>query len=601
MAENPASEQNPAPTTTPAPASNPAPMSHSAKIQSLTALIMAMFVGMIANTVVSTSMPRIVHDLGGTQAQYSWVIAAAMLAMTVTVPIWGKLSDLLDRKMLMQVSLAIFVSATAFAGFSQSIDMLIAARVFQGIGIGGTMTLSQIVMADVISPRERGKYMGIFGAVMAFATVAGPLLGGWITDTFSWRYNFYIALPVAIVAFIMLQTRLHLPPQEYRRFRLDVLGLVLLSSGISLLLIWVTMGGNAPGAMFPWKSVETLWMTSASAVLLIAFVFVELRTDEPLLDLRLFKNRTFTLSVIGSIAVGLAMFGATVYLSQFMIMARGASPTMAGIMTIPIMVGSMISGNVVGVIISRTGVWKPYVIACSVMLVVGLGLMSVVRADSNYWFMAVLMFLMGAGVGGTMQNFVLLTQNAVHPRVMGVASSAVAFFRSMGGTVGIAWLGGVLANLAPALISDRQQDLMRAISSLPASERAAVLDMQTSGELPAPSMLPDSVATIIEHAYGEAIAHLFLYAAPIAVLGLVVAIFIPNLSLSTHTRHEELARTAGTDGESVGEETTGSAGNPGSADNSGATGRPGSAGSSGPVDKSRPKNMVPRQEVRRDV
>ena len=595
MAENPASEQNPAPTTTPAPASNPAPMSHSAKIQSLTALIIAMFVGMIANTVVSTSMPRIVHDLGGTQAQYSWVIAAAMLAMTVTVPIWGKLSDLLDRKMLMQVSLAVFVTATAFAGISQSIEMLIAARVFQGIGIGGTMTLSQIVMADVISPRERGKYMGIFGAVMAFATVAGPLLGGWITDTFSWRYNFYIALPVAIVAFIMLQTRLHLPPQEYRRFRLDVLGLVLLSSGISLLLIWVTMGGNAPGAMFPWKSVETLWMTSASAVLLIAFAFVELRTDEPLLDLRLFKNRTFTLSVIGSIAVGLAMFGATVYLSQFMIMARGASPTMAGIMTIPIMVGSMISGNVVGVIISRTGVWKPYVIACSIMLVVGLGLMALVRADSNYWFMAVLMFLMGAGVGGTMQNFVLLTQNAVHPRVMGVASSAVAFFRSMGGTVGIAWLGGVLANLAPALISDRQQDLMRAISSLPASERAAVLDMQTSGELPAPSMLPDSVATIIEHAYGEAIAHLFLYAAPIAVLGLVAAIFIPNLSLSTHTRHEELARTAGTDGEPVGEETTGSAGNPGSADMSGDAGR------SGPAGKSRPKNKVPRREVRRDV
>ena len=595
MAENPASEQNPAPASNPPAPSNPAPMSHSAKIQSLTALIIAMFVDMIANTVVSTSMPRIVHDLGGTQAQYSWVIAAAMLAMTVTVPIWGKLSDLLDRKMLMQVSLAVFVTATAFAGISQSIEMLIAARVFQGIGIGGTMTLSQIVMADVISPRERGKYMGIFGAVMAFATVAGPLLGGWITDTFSWRYNFYIALPVAIVAFIMLQTRLHLPPQEYRRFRLDVLGLVLLSSGVSLLLIWVTMGGNAPGAMFPWKSVETLWMTSASAILLIAFVFVELRTDEPLLDLRLFKNRTFTLSVIGSIAVGLAMFGATVYLSQFMIMARGASPTMAGIMTIPIMVGSMISGNVVGVIISRTGVWKPYVIACSIMLVVGLGLMALVRADSNYWFMAALMFLMGAGVGGTMQNFVLLTQNAVHPRVMGVASSAVAFFRSMGGTVGIAWLGGVLANLAPALISDRQQDLMRAISSLPASERAAVLDMQTSGELPAPSMLPDSVATIIEHAYGEAIAHLFLYAAPIAVLGLVAAIFIPNLSLSTHTRHEELARTAGTDGESVGEETTGSAGDPSSADMSGDAGR------SGPAGKSRPKNKVPRREVRRDV
>ncbi|MBM7795732.1 DHA2 family efflux MFS transporter permease subunit [Pseudoglutamicibacter cumminsii] len=551
MAENPAPASKSAATDSSAPATETTPMSHRAKIQSLTALIIAMFVGMIANTVVSTSMPRIVHDLGGTQAQYSWVIAASMLAMTVTVPIWGKLSDLLDRKMLMQVSLAIFVSATAFAGFSQSIDMLIGARVFQGIGIGGTMTLSQIVMADVISPRERGKYMGVFGAVMAFATVGGPLLGGWITDTFTWRYNFYIALPVAIVAFVMLQTRLHLPEQERRRFRLDVWGLVLLSGGISLFLIWVTMGGSGPSAMFPWKSVETLWMTSASAILLIAFVFVELRTDEPLLDLRLFKNRTFTLSVVGSIAVGLAMFGSTVYLSQFMIMARGASPTMAGVMTIPIMAGSMISGNVVGLIITRTGVWKPYVIACSVMLVAGLGLMSVVRADTNYWFMAALMFLMGAGMGGTMQNFVLLTQNAVHPRVMGVASSAVAFFRSMGGTVGIAWLGGVLANLAPSLIADRQQDLMAAIAKLPDGERASIMEMQSSGELPAPSMLPDSVATIIEHAYGEAIAHLFLYAAPIAALGLLAAIFIPNLSLSTHTRHEELARAAGESADKV--------------------------------------------------
>ncbi len=328
MAKNPAPESKSASTDSSAPATNAAPLStslplsnsdkmtHSAKIQSLTALIIAMFVGMIANTVVSTSMPRIVHDLGGTQAQYSWVIAASMLAMTVTVPIWGKLSDLLDRKMLMQVSLAIFVSATAFAGFSQSIDMLIGARVFQGIGIGGTMTLSQIVMADVISPRERGKYMGVFGAVMAFATVGGPLLGGWITDTFTWRYNFYIALPVAIVAFVMLQTRLHLPEQERRRFRLDVWGLVLLSGGVSLFLIWVTMGGSGPSAMFPWKSVETLWMTSASAVLLIAFVFVELRTDEPLLDLRLFKNRTFTLSVVGSIAVGLAMFLSLIHISE---------------------------------------------------------------------------------------------------------------------------------------------------------------------------------------------------------------------------------------------------------------------------------------------
>ena len=525
-----------------------APMSHRQVLEALTGLLMGMFVSMIANTVVSTSMPTIVHDINGSQSDYTWVITAALLATTVSTPVWGKLADLMNRKLLLQLSLVIFVASSAIAGFSTSPEMLITMRVFQGLGGGGMAALSQIVMADIISPRDRGKYMGLFGAVMALGTVGGPLLGGWITDNMGgltpggmgWRWNFFVAVPFAIIALILLQKTLHLPKLEKRKVTIDYMGIVFLGGGVSLLLLWVTFAGNRT---FEWASVETLWMTGGAVLLLALFVLVELRSKEPLIDLSLFKNRTFTLSVVASIAVGLAMFGASVYLSQYMIMSRGATPTMAGVMTIPMMAGLLIVSTVAGALITRTGKWKRYVVTGSAMLAVSLFLLGTIHFDTNYWLVALYMFIMGAGVGMVMQNLVLVVQNAVEPRVMGVASSAVTFFRSLGGTIGVAWLGAMLADKLPSLLSDRQQDVGAALAKLKATEpdAYAAFVARPEGTLPTPASMPDLLRPIYEWAYGDALAHVFLLAAPLAIVTLIAVIFLPNLPLSTKTRTERAA------------------------------------------------------------
>ena len=522
-----------------------APMSHRQVLEALTGLLMGMFVSMIANTVVSTSMPTIVHDINGSQSDYTWVITAALLATTVSTPVWGKLADLMNRKLLLQLSLVIFVASSAIAGFSTSPEMLITMRVFQGLGGGGMAALSQIVMADIISPRDRGKYMGLFGAVMALGTVGGPLLGGWITDNMGgltpggmgWRWNFFVAVPFAIIALILLQKTLHLPKLEKRKVTIDYMGIVFLGGGVSLLLLWVTFAGNRT---FEWASVETLWMTGGAVLLLALFVLVELRSKEPLIDLSLFKNRTFTLSVVASIAVGLAMFGASVYLSQYMIMSRGATPTMAGVMTIPMMAGLLIVSTVAGTLITRTGKWKRYVVTGSAMLAVSLFLLGTIHFDTNYWLVALYMFIMGAGVGMVMQNLVLVVQNAVEPRVMGVASSAVTFFRSLGGTIGVAWLGAMLADKLPSLLSERQQDIGAALAKLKATEpdAYAAFMARPEGSLPTPASMPDLLRPIFEWAYGDGLAHVFLLAAPLAIVTLIAVIFLPNLPLSTKTRTE---------------------------------------------------------------
>ena len=336
-------------------------------LQALIGLLLGMFVSMLASTVVSTSLPVIIHDLGGDQAAYTWVVTATLLTTAISTPIWGKLADLFDRKMLIQIAIAIFVLSTAAAGFSQDTTMLIACRAVQGIGAGGLAALSQVIMADIISPRERGRYMGLFGAVMAVATVGGPLLGGVVTDTLNWRWNFFIALPFAVAALIIQQRTLHLPTRPKKRVRIDYVGIVLLSTAVSLLLIWVTNAGTS----YDWWSTETILMVGGAVVAGVLFVVVELRSAEPLVPLTLFRNRTFTLAVIASIATGIAMFGTSVFLSQYMQMARGATPTEAGVMTIPMIAGLLLASVVVGALITRHGHWKPYLIAGAVLLIAG--------------------------------------------------------------------------------------------------------------------------------------------------------------------------------------------------------------------------------------
>jgi EmrB/QacA subfamily drug resistance transporter len=508
---------------------------HRKVLQALIGLLLGMFVSMLASTVVSSSLPIIVHDLDGDQAAFTWVVTATLLTTAISTPIWGKLADLFNRKVLIQIAIVIFVLATAAAGFSQSAEMLIAFRAVQGIGAGGLAALSQVIMADIISPRERGRYMGLFGAVMALATVGGPLLGGVITDTLGWRWNFFVALPVAVIALIIQQRTLHLPPRPKQKVRIDYFGIVLLSVSVSLLLIWITNAGNS----YDWWSTETVLMVGGSLLGVVLFIINELRTREPLIPLTMFRNRTFTLSVLASIATGIAMFGSSVFLSQYMQMARGATPTEAGLMTIPMMAGLLIASTVVGGIITKYGHWKPYLIVGSVLLIAGSSLLSTIHYDTNFVLVSIYMFLLGAGVGMTMQNLVLVVQNTANPSEMGVASAGVAFFRSLGGTVGVSVMGAALAASATSLMTEAKAEIGAALGAL-GEKGAAIAEQFASGTIPQVSELPEGIRFIIEDIYAQAIAHSFLIGVPFAVLSLLAIIFLPNVPLTRMTTKERI-------------------------------------------------------------
>ncbi|WP_235037990.1 MDR family MFS transporter [Microbacterium sp. 18062] len=513
-----------------------AQMSRRRVLEALSGLLLGMFVSMLASTVVSTSLPVIIHDLEGDQSSFTWVVTATLLTTAISTPIWGKLADLFNRKLLFQIAIAIFVLATAAAGFSQDPSMLIAFRAVQGLGAGGLAALSQVIMADIISPRERGRYMGLFGAVMAVATVGGPLLGGVITDALGWRWNFFVALPFAIAALIIVQRTLHLSVRAKRKVSIDYLGIVLLSVAVSLLLIWVTLAGDS----FEWMSVETLLMVGGALVATVLFIVVEFRSKEPLVPLTLFRNRTFTLAVIASIATGIAMFGASVYLSQYMQLARGATPTEAGLMTIPMIGGLLVASMGVGALITRFGRWKPYLLVGGVFLIAGSFLLSTIHYDTNFALVSLYMFLLGAGVGMTMQNLVLVVQNTSKPTEIGVASSGVTFFRSLGGTIGVSIMGAALSSRVTELVADRKDDIAAALATLGDQAQTWAAQLQT-GTLPQVSAMPEALRVVFEDIYANGISHSFLIAVPFAVLSLIAIVFLPNKPLTTMTTSERIA------------------------------------------------------------
>ncbi|KJY18938.1 MFS transporter, partial [Streptomyces katrae] len=300
--------------------SDGAPMTHSQIMKALSGLMLGMFVAILSSTIVSNALPQIISDLGGTQSSYTWVVTAALLSMTAATPLWGKLSDLFSKKLLVQISLVVYVLGSVVAGLSQNTGMLIACRVVQGIGVGGLSALAQIVMAAMISPRERGRYSGYLGAVFAVATVGGPLLGGVITDTswLGWRWCFYVGVPFAVIALIVLQRTLHLPVVR-RDVKVDWLGAFLISGAVSLLLIWVTQAGDS----YDWISWTTLAMTGGAVALGLLFLLVESRASDPIIPLRLFRNKTISLASAASLFVGVAMFSGTVFFSQYFQLARG--------------------------------------------------------------------------------------------------------------------------------------------------------------------------------------------------------------------------------------------------------------------------------------
>lgn len=500
-------------------------MTHRQVLEALSGLLLGMLVAILSSTVVSTSLPKIIADLGGTQSSYTWVVTSTLLATTVSTPLWGKFADLFNRKLLLQLSLVVFVVGSALAGLSHTAGMLIGFRVVQGLGAGGLTALSTVVMADIISPRERGRYMGYLGAVMAVGTLGGPLLGGLITDGIGWRWNFYVGVPIAVVAITVLQKTLHLPALQRRSVSIDYLGAALISGSVSLLLIWVTLGGQ----QFAWGSWQTVAMVSGALAMGAVLLVVERRAAEPILPLSLFHNRTVALAIVASVAVGVAMFGTTVFLSQYMQLARDKTPTESGLLTMPLIIGVLLSSTIAGQLISRTGVWKRYVVSGGVLLVVGMALMGTVRYDTGWTALSIYMFVMGVGVGMVMQNLVLVVQNVLPVRQMGVGTAAVAFFRSLGGAVGVSAMGAILASRVLTLLLEGLARM-----HIPASAMGSTTTVPDLSELPKPIRLA------VEAAYGEAVGDIFLAAIPVAVIALLAVVLLPNAPLGTRSGAELL-------------------------------------------------------------
>ncbi|MGW5236346.1 MDR family MFS transporter, partial [Streptomyces nodosus] len=498
-----------------------APMTHRQIMEALSGLLLGMFVAILSSTIVSNALPHIIGDLGGGQSAYTWVVTASLLAMTATTPLWGKLADLYSKKALVQIALIIYVLGSMAAGLSQNPGMLIACRVVQGVGVGGLSALAQIVMAAMISPRERGRYSGYLGATFAVATVGGPLLGGVITDTswLGWRWCFYVGVPFAVIALIVLQKTLHLPVVK-RQVKVDWAGAFFISAAVSLLLVWVTFAGDK----YDWLSWQTCAMVGGAIVLGAVFLFIESRASEPIIPLRLFRNRTITLSSLASLFVGVAMFTGTVFFAQYFQLARDKSPTMSGVLTIPMIGGLFVSSTVSGQIISRTGKWKAWLVSGGVLVTAGLGLLGTIRYDTAYWKMAVFMALLGLGIGMMMQNLVLCTQNQVAPTDLGSASSTVTFFRSLGGAVGVSALGAVMAHRITDYVKDGLADLDPEYARLAAGSGDSIPDM---------NKLPVPLRTVMESAYGHGIADVFLIASSMAFLAFVTTLFIKEVPLRT--------------------------------------------------------------------
>ncbi|GAA4557814.1 MFS transporter [Planotetraspora kaengkrachanensis] len=491
------------------------PMSHRQILEALSGLLIGLFVAILAATVVSNALPTIIADLHASETTYTWVITTDLLATTISTPLWGKLADLVSKKVLVQLSLIIFVAGSAVAGLAQNPGMLLGARVVQGIGAGGLTALTQVIMAVMIAPRERGRYSGYLGAVFALATIGGPLIGGVIVDTswLGWRWCFYVGVPFAVLALIVLQRTLRLPVLK-REVKIDWTGAVLIVTSVSLLLIWVSFAGNK----YDWLSWQTYAMVGGALVLALLFLLVEMKAREPVVPLRLFRNRTVSLAVVSSLLVGVAMFGATTFLSQYFQLARGESPTKAGIMTLPLILGLAVSSTAAGQIITRTGRWKIFLVSGGLFLTAGFGFMGTLRFDTNYWLLAVYMVAIGMGVGLTMQNLVLAVQNQVRQQDLGAASSVVAFFRTLGGAIGVSALGAVLGHRITDYLNE-------------GLSRLGVQSGLSDGSVPRLSELPAPIRAVVQSAYGHGVGDVFLYAAPSALLALVAIVFIKEIPL----------------------------------------------------------------------
>jgi len=478
---------------------------------SIGALLLGLLLAALDQTIVSTALPTIVSDLGGLE-HLSWVVTAYLLASTAATPLWGKLGDQYGRKRLFQIAIVIFLVGSALCGAAQNMPQLIGFRALQGLGGGGLIVLSMAIVGDVVSPRERGRYQGLFGAVFGATSVLGPLLGGLFTEHLSWRWVFYINLPVGVVALAVIATALHIPRKSTRHV-IDYLGTFLIAAVATCLVLVASLGGTTWG----WGSPQIIGLAVLGVVLAVAFVAVERRAAEPVLPLKLFRVRTFTLAAVISFIVGFAMFGAMTYLPTFLQVVQGITPTMSGVHMLPMVFGMLISSTGSGQVVSRTGRWKVFPIAGTGVTALGLLLLHRLDENSPTAEMSAYFFVFGLGLGLVMQVLVLIVQNAVSYEDLGVATSGATFFRSIGASFGVAIFGTIFASR----LGDKLTDALRG-ASLPAGVTPDGLESDPRGI----SQLPVAVRPEALHAYASSITDVFLYAAPVALVGFVLAWFL---------------------------------------------------------------------------
>ncbi|GAB2841698.1 MFS transporter [Streptomyces deserti] len=478
---------------------------------SIGALLLGMLLAALDQTIVSTALPTIVSELGGMD-HLSWVVTAYLLASTAATPLWGKLGDQYGRKKLFQTAIVIFLVGSALCGMAQNMPQLIAFRAVQGLGGGGLIVLSMAIVGDVVSPRDRGRYQGLFGAVFGAASVLGPLLGGLFTEHLSWRWVFYINLPVGVVALAVIAAVLHIPRRRMPHV-IDYLGTFLIASVATCLVLVASLGGTTWG----WGSPQIVGLAVLGVVLAVVFVAVERRAAEPVLPLKLFRIRTFTLSAVISFVVGFAMFGAMTYLPTFLQVVHGVSPTMSGVHMLPMVFGLLLSSTTSGQIVSRTGRWKVFPVAGTAVTALGLLLLHQLDENSSTAVMSVFFFVFGLGLGLVMQVLVLIVQNAVAYEDLGVATSGATFFRSIGAAFGVAIFGTIFASRLGTMLADAFRG-----AQLPPGVSAEALEADPRGI----AALPPALRPAALHAYASSITDVFLYAAPVALLAFILAWFL---------------------------------------------------------------------------
>ncbi|MCF3125286.1 MFS transporter [Streptomyces arenae] len=478
---------------------------------SIGALLLGMLLAALDQTIVSTALPTIVSDLGGMD-HLSWVVTAYMLAATAATPLWGKLGDQYGRKKLFLTAIMIFLVGSALCGMAQNMPQLIGFRALQGLGGGGLMVLSMAIVGDLVSPRERGKYQGLFGAVFGATSVLGPLLGGLFTEHLSWRWVFYVNLPIGVIALLVIATTLHIPVRDTKH-TIDYLGTFLIASVATCLVLVASLGGTT----WAWGSPQIVGLAVLGAVLAAAFVAVEKKAVEPVLPLKLFRIRTFALSAVISFVVGFAMFGAMTYLPTFLQVVQGVSPTMSGVHMLPMVFGMLLSTTASGQIVSRTGRWKVFPVAGTAVTTLGLLLLHQLNANSSTGEMSAYFFVFGLGLGLVMQVLVLIVQNAVSYEDLGVATSGATFFRSIGASFGVAIFGTIFTNR----LGDKLTDAL-AGQQLPPGLSVGALEADPRGIARLPADLRPGALS----AYASSITDVFLYAAPVALLAFVLAWFL---------------------------------------------------------------------------